>query len=85
MADRDEKNFPALPQKRQRAREEGHIARSRDLTAAISFLAGTIFFAGATLVCLSFRDRCIPRRSIGDRLAMTCRELSARLSSGRCP
>lgn len=48
MADRDEKIFPALPQKRQRAREEGHIARSRDLTAAISFVAAMLFLAGAT-------------------------------------
>jgi len=42
MADRDEKIFPALPQKRKRAREEGNVARSRDLTAAISFLAAAI-------------------------------------------
>jgi len=42
MADRDEKIFPALPQKRKRAREEGQVARSRDLTAAISFLVATI-------------------------------------------
>ena len=48
MADRDEKIFPALPQKRQRAREEGHIARSRDLTSAISFVAAILFMAGAT-------------------------------------
>ena len=50
MADRDEKIFPALPQKRERARAEGHIARSRDLTAAVSFLAGAIFFASATVL-----------------------------------
>ncbi len=48
MADRDEKIFPALPQKRQRAREQGQIARSRDLTAAISFTAAIMFLAGAT-------------------------------------
>ena len=48
MADRDEKIFPALPQKRQRAREEGQIARSRELTSAISFLAAVMFLAGAT-------------------------------------
>jgi flagellar biosynthesis protein FlhB len=48
MADRDEKIFPALPQKRQRAREEGQIARSRDLTAAISFVAAVLLIAGAT-------------------------------------
>ncbi len=50
MAERNEKIFPALPQKRQRSRAEGHVARSRDLTAAVSFLAGTIFFAGATVL-----------------------------------
>ena len=47
MADRDLKTFPALPQKRRRAREQGQIARSRDLTSAISFGAGTLFIAGA--------------------------------------
>jgi flagellar biosynthesis protein FlhB len=35
MADRDQKTFAALPQKRERAREQGQVARSRDLTAAI--------------------------------------------------
>jgi flagellar biosynthesis protein FlhB len=48
MADRDEKVFPALPQKRARAREQGQIARSRDLTSAISFVAAILFIAGAT-------------------------------------
>jgi flagellar biosynthetic protein FlhB len=42
MADRDEKIFPALPQKRTRAREQGNVARSRDLTSALSFLVATI-------------------------------------------
>jgi flagellar biosynthesis protein FlhB len=54
MANRDEKTFPALPQKRERAREQGQIARSRDLTSAISFVAGTVFFAGATAVTSRF-------------------------------
>lgn len=54
MADRDQKTFPALPQKRERAREQGQIARSRDLTSAISFVAGTLFFAGATVVASRF-------------------------------
>ena len=54
MADRDEKIFPALPQKRQRAREEGHIARSRDLTSAISFVAAILFLAGATSLASSY-------------------------------
>jgi flagellar biosynthetic protein FlhB len=54
MADRDQKTLPALPQKRERAREQGQIARSRDLTAAISFVAGTLFFAGATTVASHF-------------------------------
>jgi flagellar biosynthetic protein FlhB len=48
MASSDDKTFPALPQKRARAREQGQIARSRDLVSAISFVAGVIFFAGAT-------------------------------------
>jgi len=54
MADRDEKIFPALPQKRQRAREEGHIARSRDLTSAISFAVAILFLAGATSMVSSY-------------------------------
>jgi flagellar biosynthetic protein FlhB len=47
MAERDEKTFPALPQRRQRAREQGEIARSRELTAAISFAAFAIIVAAA--------------------------------------
>ena len=43
MADRDEKIFPALPQKRDAPAKQGQIARSRDLTSAISFVAGTMF------------------------------------------
>src|SRR5579871_374732 len=54
MADRDQKIFAPLPQKRERAREQGQIARSRDLTSAISFIAGTLFFAGATAVASRF-------------------------------
>lgn len=54
MADRDQKTFPALPQKRERAREQGQVARSRDLASAISFIAGTLFFAGATVFASSF-------------------------------
>ncbi len=54
MADRDQKTFPALPQKRERAREQGQIARSRDLTSAISFVAGTLFFVGATALASHF-------------------------------
>jgi flagellar biosynthesis protein FlhB len=49
MADREEKVFPALPQKRQRAREQGQIARSRDLTSAISFAVGVMIICGATV------------------------------------
>jgi flagellar biosynthetic protein FlhB len=48
MADRDEKIFPALPQKRVQAREQGHIARSRELTSAISFGVAILFLTGAT-------------------------------------
>lgn len=42
MADRDQRIFPALPQRRKRAREQGQIARSNDLTAAVSFVVATI-------------------------------------------
>lgn len=48
MPDRDEKIFPALPQTRQRAREQGDVARSRDLTAALTFVGAVIAIA-ATL------------------------------------
>src|SRR5580704_14811507 len=54
MADRDQKTFPALPQRRERAREQGQVARSRDLTAAITFVAGVLFLAGATAVVSHF-------------------------------
>jgi flagellar biosynthesis protein FlhB len=47
MPERDEKIFPALPQRRQRARELGEIARSRELTAAISFGAFAVGVAAA--------------------------------------
>ena len=47
MAERDEKIFPALAPRRQRAREQGEIARSRDLTAAISFVAFAITVGSA--------------------------------------
>ena len=50
MADRDEKIFPALPQKRKRLREEGHVARSRDVTSAISFLTATIIVGSGSWV-----------------------------------
>lgn len=47
MADADEeKTFPALPQRRKRAREQGQIARSNDLTAAVSFVVATIALSG---------------------------------------
>jgi flagellar biosynthesis protein FlhB len=47
MPNRDEKIFPALPQKRQRAREQGNIARSRDLTSALTFTGAIVAAAGA--------------------------------------
>ncbi|MBV8055824.1 MAG: EscU/YscU/HrcU family type III secretion system export apparatus switch protein [Deltaproteobacteria bacterium] len=47
MAERDERIFPALPQRRQRAHEQGEIARSRGLTTAISFAAFAIIAASA--------------------------------------
>ena len=37
MAEREEKIFPALPQRRQRAREQGQVARSSELTGAFAF------------------------------------------------
>jgi len=46
MADRDQKIFPALPQKRKRARDEGNVARSRDLTAAVSFTLAVVVITG---------------------------------------
>jgi len=46
MADNDEKTFPALPQRRKRAREQGQIARSNDLTAAVSFMVATLALTG---------------------------------------
>jgi len=45
MADREEKTYPALPHRRQRAREQGQIARSHDLTAAVSFLIAALALA----------------------------------------
>ncbi len=49
MADRDEKIFPALPQKRQRAREQGHLARSqRSQSAGLVYVAAIVFLTGAT-------------------------------------
>jgi len=45
MADREQKIFPALPQRRIRAREQGQVARSRDLTSALSFLAAAAIVA----------------------------------------
>lgn len=48
MADREQKLFPALPQKRQRAREQGRVARSRDLTSALSFAAGVMLLTGSS-------------------------------------
>lgn len=54
MADRDEKIFPALPQRRQRAHEQGQVARSRDLTSAISFAAGVLLVTGAPAILGKF-------------------------------
>lgn len=45
MADREQKTFPALPRRRQQAREEGKIARSQDLTAAVSFFLASLTVA----------------------------------------
>ena len=47
MAERDEKTFAALPQRRQRAREQGEIARSRELTSALSFMVFAIMIGSA--------------------------------------
>jgi len=54
MANREEKTFPALPQRRERAREQGQVARSCDLTSAMTFVAAAIFFAAATRVASTF-------------------------------
>lgn len=45
MAESEGKTFPALPQRRKRAREQGQIARSHDLTAAVSFVIAAIAIA----------------------------------------
>ena len=57
MADRDQKIFPALPHRRKQAREQGQIARSHDLTAALSFVAAT--------AALSSLGACFGRWSAG--------------------
>ena len=46
-----ERSQPATPRRRQRAREEGQVARSREAVAAAIFLGGLLFFgiAGTTL------------------------------------
>lgn len=69
MAERDEKIYPALPQKRQRAREEGQTANSRDLTGAIVFAGAALLAAGTltlvgTLVIEAF-DRGIAAAAAG--------------------
>ena len=81
MADRDEKIFPALPQKRQRAREEGQIARSRDLTSAISFAAAILFLAGATRDRRTLSSRRVSR---GDRRHRIARLVRSRWDARWC-
>ena len=56
-ADREAKTFPALPQRRKRARAQGQIARSNDLTAAVSFVIAAI-----ALACFA---ACFGRWSVG--------------------
>jgi len=48
MADRDQKIYPALPQRRRKAQEQGQIARSRELTSAASFIAAAIAIGGCS-------------------------------------
>jgi flagellar biosynthesis protein FlhB len=47
MADQGEKIFAPPPQRRQHAREQGLIARSRELTSAVSFAALAVIVASA--------------------------------------
>jgi flagellar biosynthetic protein FlhB len=42
MADQAERTYPALPSRRRKFLEQGEFARSRDLTAAASFLAAAM-------------------------------------------
>src|SRR5581483_2813426 len=42
MADSEDKRFAPTPSRRLKAREQGEIARSRELTATVSFLAATL-------------------------------------------
>jgi flagellar biosynthesis protein FlhB len=80
MANREEKTFPALPQRRERAREQGQVARSRDLTSAITFCAAAIFFAAATTVASTFIigafQRALAFHDSNDLLAATRHDLA---------
>jgi len=64
VADRDEKIYPALPHKRQRAREQGEVARSRDLTAALTF-AGAAIGAAAALPLIGEAALTVHQRAFG--------------------
>jgi len=74
MADREEKTFPALPQRRKRAREQGQIARSNDLTAAVSFVIAAI-----ALACFA---ACFGRWSVGAFKAVISDARTGDLASG---
>src|SRR5713226_4806666 len=50
MADDGDKIYPALPRRRQRAREQGQIARSPELTAAISFFTASLLVSAFSVV-----------------------------------
>lgn len=61
-----EKVFPPTPRKKEKAREEGNVARSQDLTSAVGLSAGLIalwFLAPFTLIYLSN----IVRHYLGDK------------------
>ena len=83
MADRDQKIFPALPQKRERAREQGQIARSRDLTSAISFVAGTLVLRRRDSAGLALRNRRFQRGTRRDRIERFDRRRSGSALGGR--
>ncbi|SRR5579883_702187 len=54
MADRDDKTYAPLPRRRQRAREQGEIARSPEMTGAITFLIIALGFSAATSTIANF-------------------------------
>jgi flagellar biosynthetic protein FlhB len=70
MAERDEKIFPALPQWRQRAREEGRIARSPDLTGAVSFAFAVLTLGALVPLIKRFMVSLFSHLGQGERLGL---------------